>query len=128
MVSDADARDVRGALGVLVWENLWSDLDDGTDERLAGPAGGGCLDRSGGDPLRRHRVRSGRRRGLLSASGRRYPPAEQYDWESHGKEELAAVRLHIREAMSSVVPAALKNPEFCWFDALTSSVDPEHHF
>lgn len=51
-----------------------------------------------------------------------------YEWESHGTDELEATRLRIRESMASVDPIALETPDSCWFEILTSLVDPEHHF
>jgi hypothetical protein len=30
--------------------------------------------------------------------------------------------------MTSVDPAALENPDSCWFDVLMYIVDPEHHY
>ncbi|MFE2430604.1 SUKH-4 family immunity protein [Streptomyces sp. NPDC059373] len=52
-----------------------------------------------------------------------------YEWnESNTMAGLEATRLRIREAMTSVDPAALENPKSRWFDVLTYIVDPEHHY
>jgi hypothetical protein len=51
-----------------------------------------------------------------------------YEWESNGTAELEATRLRIRETMASVDPAALENPDSCWFEVLMYIVDPEHHY
>lgn len=148
-VSDADARDVLGTLGIPVWENPWFDLDDGIGERLerveTPPEADGwillgmipyddiafdpdtgkvyCLPQDGEIYLLNSGLRS-----FVHFLYLLQVESPNYDWESHGKEELETVRLRVREAMSSVDPAALENPESCWFDVLTYIVDPEHHF
>ncbi|MGW3118500.1 SUKH-4 family immunity protein [Streptomyces sp. NPDC001107] len=160
-VSDADARDVLGTLGIPVWENPWFDLDDGIGERLervadwdgelsdrfdrVPPGADGWIglgmipyDDIAFDPDtgKVYCLPQDKEIYLLNSGLRSFVhflyllkvESPNYDWESHGKEELEAVRLRIRETMSSVDPVALENPDSCWFEVLTYIVDPEHHF
>ncbi|WP_420034054.1 SUKH-4 family immunity protein [Streptomyces sp. cg28] len=143
-VSDADAREVLGTLGIPVWENPWFDLDDGIGERLepvedgwialgmipyddiALDPGTGevhCLPQDGDTYLLNSDLRS-----FVHFQYLLRLESPNYDWESHGKVELEAVRERIRNTMNSIDPAALENPESRWFDVLTYIVDPEHHF
>jgi hypothetical protein len=48
-----------------------------------------------------------------------------YEWESSTEAEREAVRLRVREAMTSLDPAALENPESRWIDILQYIVDPD---
>lgn len=51
-----------------------------------------------------------------------------YDWESSATLDLENARTRIREAMESLDPAALENPESRWFDILEYIVDPNAHY
>lgn len=49
-------------------------------------------------------------------------------WELDSSYDPEGARSRTEEAMRSVDPAALENPESRWFDVLTSIVDPNAHY